>query len=120
LKLLLDEMFSPDLAMALRRRGHDVVAVVERADLASGSDDTVFAAAILETRAVVTNDVEDFVPLFNRAIDEGRDHHGILLTSDRSLSRAKKRIGALLRALDRFLREHPRDDQLRNTLLWLS
>jgi hypothetical protein len=31
--LLLDEMFSPAIAAELRQRGHDVIAVADRADL---------------------------------------------------------------------------------------
>jgi uncharacterized protein with PIN domain len=38
-KLLLDEHYSPAIARQLRILGHDVVAVAERADLVSLSDD---------------------------------------------------------------------------------
>jgi hypothetical protein len=36
-KLLLDEMFSPVIAINLRQRGHDVIAVAERIDFADRS-----------------------------------------------------------------------------------
>jgi hypothetical protein len=119
LKLLLDEMFTSNIAVQLRRRAHDVSAVVERPDLRGEPDEAIFAAAVLEGRAVVTNDVVDHVPLFERILADGRDHPGLLLTSDRSLPRGKAGTGALVRALDRVLREHPTDDALRNRLLWL-
>jgi Domain of unknown function (DUF5615) len=32
-RLLLDEHYSPEIARQLRKRGHDIVAVAERADL---------------------------------------------------------------------------------------
>lgn len=40
---MLDEMFSPAIAAALRELGHDVVAVAERVDLRSMTDDGLFA-----------------------------------------------------------------------------
>jgi predicted nuclease of predicted toxin-antitoxin system len=49
-KILLDEMWSPEIARQLRSRGFDVVAVVERSDLRSASDDDVLAVARLEER----------------------------------------------------------------------
>jgi hypothetical protein len=44
-KLLLDEMWPPSIAVQLRRRGHDVEAVAERADLRGQADDAVFSVA---------------------------------------------------------------------------
>ncbi len=43
MKLLLDEMWSPAIAAALRERGHDVVAVAERSDLRGKPDDVIFS-----------------------------------------------------------------------------
>jgi hypothetical protein len=120
LRLLLDEMFTGDIATALRRRGHDVSAVVERSDLRRQTDEAILAAAGVETRVIVTNNVRHHVPLFTVALLEGRDHPGLLLTSDRSLPRTKRGTGGLVRALDRFLRDHPEGDALRNALRWLS
>jgi predicted nuclease of predicted toxin-antitoxin system len=44
-RLLLDEMFSPTLAAALRDLGHDVIAVAERSDLRSMTDSEILAWA---------------------------------------------------------------------------
>jgi hypothetical protein len=41
--LLLDEMFAPVVAEALRDKGYDVVAVVAEAGLRALSDDEVYA-----------------------------------------------------------------------------
>ncbi|MDT5026228.1 MAG: hypothetical protein QOE61_2654, partial [Micromonosporaceae bacterium] len=41
--LLLDEMFPPGLAAALRDRDHNVLAVAERVDMRSMTDADVFA-----------------------------------------------------------------------------
>ncbi len=54
MKVLLDEMFSPDVARALRERGHNAVAVIERPHLVALDDVELFAAAQNEQRGVVT------------------------------------------------------------------
>lgn len=113
-------MFTADIATALRGRGRDVAAVVERSDLRRQPDEAVLAMARTEARAIVTNNVRHHVPLFTLALVDGRDHPGLLLTSDRSLPRTKPGTGALVRALDRVLRAHPAENALENQLLWLS
>ena len=49
-RLLLDEMFSPAIAAALRDLGQDVIAVAERGELRAISDDDVFAWATSQRR----------------------------------------------------------------------
>ena len=119
MKLLLDEMYPPEIAVQLRRRGHDVVAVVERPKLPSTPDAELFELAASENRTVVTNDAPHFIELFNGALTESREHAGVLLTSDHSLPRTKAGIGAMVRALDHILREHPEKDALANQLRWV-
>jgi predicted nuclease of predicted toxin-antitoxin system len=119
LRLLLDEMYPPEIAVQLRRRGHDVVAVGERVDLTGKADGELFELMAAEGRAIVTNDAQDYMLLFNRALVEDKGHSGLVLTSDRSLPRTKAGIGALVRALDRTLRTQPAHDALRNRVLWL-
>lgn len=53
-RLLLDEMFSGEIASQLRARGHDVVAVVSDGEMAGLPDDAVLARAFEAGRAVVT------------------------------------------------------------------
>lgn len=50
LKLLLDAMWSPDIAEQLRRRGYDVIAVVEHQELREQPDAVLFAYARREGR----------------------------------------------------------------------
>ena len=119
MKLLLDEMYPPEIARGLRDRGHDAVAVAERSADRGKGDIQVLALAIAEGRVLVTNNHKHYVPVFTRMAPDG-DHPGLLLTSDRSLPRRKRGIGGLVRMLDRFLGEHPSDDALRNALRWLS
>ncbi len=120
MKLLLDEMFSPLLADALRQRGHDVVAVAESTALSGKRDSVIFAAAVAAGRALVTNNVVDYVPLCQRAAISGQGHSGLLLTSDRSLPRDRPAIGRSIKVLDALQRAHPSDDALRNRVLWVS
>jgi predicted nuclease of predicted toxin-antitoxin system len=120
LKLLLDEHFPPDIAKRLRQRGHDVVAVCERPDLISAEDEALLALSTTEQRALLTNNVRDFVPIATRWGGEGRSHHGLLLVSDRTLRRSRNTIGAYVRAIHRLLREHPAEDALRDQIRWLE
>jgi len=87
LKLLLDAMFAPEIARQLRQRGHDVVAAKEQARLAYRSDPELFAAAQAEQRALVTENVEDFIDIDRRYRHQGRAHYGLVLTSGRRIPR---------------------------------
>lgn len=105
MKLLLDEMFPPALADQLRKRGHDVEAVKERPGLVSLPDADVFARAQLDERAVVTENVPDFLRLDAHCRAGGQVHFGLILTSNATFPRgAAVTLGSLVRALDARLR----------------
>lgn len=105
MKLLLDEMYAPVIAQELRVRGHDVAVAVEREDLAGKSDDDLFAAAQAERRAVMTENVRDFLPLA-RAWQLREPHWGLLLTTNRRHPRAQPgTVGRLVTALHGLLVE---------------
>lgn len=120
MRLLLDEHYSPEIARQLRTRGHDVVAVAERADLVGFGDDELLRRMAREQRAILTNNVKDFVPLSSRAALERDDHFGLLLTSDKSMPRRNDAIGRLVDALDAFLQCHQAEDSCRNQVQWLT
>src|SRR6266851_2113903 len=80
-RLALDEMFSPAIAAALRELGHDVVAVAERVDLRSMTDDDLFAWSAAERRWLLTENVKDFRPIMLRALQAGPPACGLLFTS---------------------------------------
>jgi Domain of unknown function (DUF5615) len=120
-KLLVDQMWPAALAEQLRRRGHDVVAVIERADLVHAADDVVFEAARLEERAVFTENVSDYLPLATESLGRSEDSFGLALTSDRSYPRGHPRtLGRAVLALDRYLAERPESAALRNRINWLA
>lgn len=120
MRLLLDEHYSPEIARQLRTRGHDVVAVAERADLVGLGDDELLRRMAREQRAILTKNVKDFVPLSSRAALERDDHFGPLLTSDKSMPRRNDAIGRLVDALDAFLQCHQAEDSCRNQVQWLT
>jgi predicted nuclease of predicted toxin-antitoxin system len=66
--LVLDEMFSPAIAAALRDRGHEVVAVAERGELRAMTDDEVFAWATARGWWLATENVKDYQPILLRAL----------------------------------------------------
>lgn len=120
MRLLLDEMFSPELARALRVRGHEVVAVGERGDLSGAPDAEVLATAAREERAVLTEDVADFAALAGDYARRRQAHHGIILTSAARFTRRRAGLGGLVGALDAFLSEHPAVAALHGQTRWLE
>lgn len=110
MRLLLDEMYPAALAEQLRNRGHDVSAVTERPELRSLPDADVFTTAQQERRAVVTENVADFIPIVVGADQRGEAFFGLVLIDPVKYPRGQRRtIGRLVTELDRLLRQYPRD-----------
>ena len=120
MRLLFDEHYSPRIAEQLRRRGHDVVAARERAELRRLSDEALFALMASEGRAILTEDAFDFLPIVRAATVRGTDHFGVVLTSPRQFPRTSGAIGRLISALDAFLVAHSAADALRGQSWWLE
>lgn len=120
MRLLLDEHYSPRVAVQLRQRGHDVVAARDRPELRGLNDAHLFTLMPAERRAIVTEDAADFLPLVRAAIVRGTDHFGVVLTSPRQFPRTSRAIGRLVAALDAFLTARPADDALRGQTWWLE
>ena len=119
MKLVLDELYSMQIAVELRSRGHDVVSVTERVDLAGLSDRDLFAAMPAERRAILTENWGDFIKLLNVASVDSSTHYGAIFTSRQKFPRGRNTIGVFVRALDAFLRQHPAEDALLNSSRWL-
>ena len=101
-------MYPAAIAGQLRARGHDVIAMTERTELRSLSDDDVFAVAQSEERAIVTENLADFSLIANREDQRARPHYGIVFVDPSSYRRGQKRtIGRLVTALGRLLDDHP-------------
>jgi hypothetical protein len=111
-KLLLDEHYSRRIAVELRKRRHDVVSAQEREDLRGLGDRELWNIAAAEGRALMTEDVADFMPLVREAAGEGTRHFGVVFTSPRSLPRGARTIGLYVKRLHVFLPDRPADDAL--------
>ena len=110
-------MWSWTVAVALRRRGHDVIAVAERADLRGQPDEVIFAIAQAEGRTVLTENVADFLPLAMTHVERGHTHAGLIFTSHRRYPRSDARtVGRLVTALNVFLSACPDANNLEHWL----
>lgn len=118
MKLALDHHYSTTIAIRLRDKGHDVIAAVERGWDAE-QDELLLALCRGEGRALLTNNVRDFVLIARRWAAEGQSHAGLLFTSDAHLPRGRHTIGRYVQVLDRLLRSHPSDDALVDRTHWI-
>jgi hypothetical protein len=84
IQLLLDEMFAPRIAEALRERKHNVIALVERPDMRAMPDEEVFAWAAVQRCWLLTENVKEFQPITLRALPANASTAGLLLTSRRT------------------------------------
>ena len=100
-------MFAPAVAAELRALGHDAIAVADRPDLRSKSDEEIFAWASAEKRWLLTENVKDFRPIVLRALQAGPPGCGLLFTSSRAFPRSRKNPGPLIRALHAWLTAGP-------------
>lgn len=117
MRLLLDEMYPPLVAERLRNeRGLDAVSVLERAELKGQPDGSIFDAAQDEQRAVVTENVPDYLRIARSYVAEGGVHHGLVLTTNRAFPRAQQNTVARLVAA---LADLPTTDVASNQEIWL-
>jgi Domain of unknown function (DUF5615) len=101
--LLLDEMFSSDIADQLRSKGHDVLAVVADPALLALPDDQILAHATAAGRALVTANIKDFMPLDTRYRAASRAHAGLIFISSKTFRQDRAYTAAVAGALSAFL-----------------
>lgn len=111
LVLLLDEMFPPGLAAALRDRDHNVLAIAERVDVRSMSDADVFAWVLAAPCWLLTENVKDFRPLLLAALQAAAaatpEGFGLLFTSSRTFPRSRVNPKPLIDAVHQWLTAGP-------------
>lgn len=106
--LLLDEMHAPSVAVQLTGESFDVVAVAAQPELRGMSDEDLLAYASTERRALVTENVADFMPLANQWAGEHEAHAGLIFTNPKRFNRSTLAYpGTLITALREFLTDPP-------------
>ncbi|HLG17762.1 MAG TPA: DUF5615 family PIN-like protein [Blastocatellia bacterium] len=110
-KLHLNEHLSPRLATELRTRGFDVTSSRD-SSLLSKDDEEQMAFAVAEQRAMVTFNFSDFVSIHTKYMAEGRQHWGIILSTQETTGVLLHRLLGLLNSL------HAED--LINQIRWLN
>lgn len=118
MRLALDHHYSVQIAVELRRRGHDVVAAVERG-WETEDDERLLLLCETEDRVLLTNNVGDFVVIARSWAVQGRRHAGLIFTSDANMPRGRTTIGRYIGALDSLLVANPGDSFV-DRAHWLS
>jgi predicted nuclease of predicted toxin-antitoxin system len=101
--LLLDEMFTDDIAQQLRTKGYDVISVVADPALVGLPDDQILAYATAEGRALVTANIKDFVPLDAQYRAADQSHAGLILVSTKTFPQNRGFPSAVTTALAALL-----------------
>jgi hypothetical protein len=86
LRLLLDEMYPPALAADFRAVGIDAISISELR-MAGTADPDVFAHAVSDDRALLTENVADFVAIAAQHSSTGAHHPGLLIALSNRFSR---------------------------------
>ena len=110
-RIYLDEDVYHAVAIALRRRGFDVLTTFE-ARRQGTSDEMQLRFAAAEGRAIFTFNRGDFARLHGAFLARGEQHYGILVA--RQLG-----IGPIVRMLARLLSQSAAED-MQNRLIWLA
>jgi hypothetical protein len=98
MRLLLDEMYPPALADALRRAGIEAGTASEFG-LAGRSDPDLFATAVAEGLIVLTENVADFARIAAEHLTAGRHHPGVLVALSSRFSRRPAGMGTLVASI---------------------
>lgn len=114
MKLLLDEMYQPALADALRDAEITVSTVVELG-LAGSPDPEIFAAAIADGFTLLTENVADFTRISGEHLTAGRHHPGVLIALSSRFSRRPSGIATIVTAIRAVV-----DQQLDDRLVYLQ
>jgi hypothetical protein len=117
-KLALDHHYPAAIAGQLRRDGHDMVTAAERG-WHREPDETLLTLCADEERALLTNNVGDFMTIVRNWAASGQQHAGLIFTSDASLPRTHATIGRYVKLLAAFLGEHPGPHDLTDRIHWL-
>lgn len=110
-KLHLNEHLSPRLAAQLRKHGFDVTSTLELG-MVEDDDEVQLAFAASQQRALVTFNHQDLAPLHKQYIAEGKEHWGIILSTEENIGVLSRRLLRLLNTLS--------ENDLKNQIRWLN
>lgn len=119
MKLLLDEMYPARLARALRDRDVDAEGVDERGPLRGLADGELLVVAAREGRALVSENVADFMRLYGEWGAAGRRHAGIVIGLSSRFSRTPAGYDVLVDSLERLSTQHPEPEALADAVHFL-
>lgn len=119
MKLLLDEMYPAHLARELRERGADAEGVDERGPLRGLADEELLVVAAREGRALVSENVADFMRLYGEWGGVGRRHAGIVIALSSRFSRTPAGYGALVDSLALLCEQRPGHEALADSVHFL-
>ena len=118
MRLALDHHYPATIAPALRANGLDAVSAHEqRWDRLSDTELLRYCA--MNKRALLTNNVADFMVLAREWQLDRERHSDLICTSDRQWPRMKDMTGQFVNALTKLMETHQDDDSLSGTILWL-
>ena len=120
MRLVLDEHLDQAIAVELRRRGHDVVAVTEDPGLRSLEDREILSWAAEAHRATVTYNVRHFGPLSEERQVAGEPFAGLIASSSRRYPQGSQGHGTLIRDLSSLLEGLRARDALSGRSIWLG
>jgi predicted nuclease of predicted toxin-antitoxin system len=110
-KLYLNEHLSPRLVAQLRQYGFDVTSTLELG-MVEADDDEQLAYAASQQRAIVTFNHKDFAVRHAQYLAEGKEHWGIILSTQESTDVIRRRLLRLLNTLSA--------EELKNQIRWLN
>ena len=110
-KLHLNENLSARLAIQLQRQGFDVTSS-EQAALLGEDDRRQLEFASTNQRAIVTFNIDDFVALHEQYRSEGKEHWGIILSTEESIGTLVHRLLRLLNSVSAL--------EMKNQIHWLN
>ncbi len=110
-KMYLNEHLSPTLAATLRQSGFDGVSSLE-VGMEEKPDHEHLAYALNEQRAILTFNVRHFAPLHHKYLSGGKEHWGIVCSTEEPFRTLFGRLMRLFHSLTAT--------ELKNQLRWLN
>jgi len=112
-------MYPARLARALRERGTDAEGVDERGPLRGLADEELLVVAAREGRALVSENVADFMRLYGEWGVVGRRHAGVVIALSSRFSRTPAGYEVLVDSLVELSAQHREDEALADAVHFL-